>query len=179
MKKVLAILVTICLLAGALPITAFATSDVLTVSAIVKGKADPVVIGSYDNFEDGWNAAMKLAGDEDEMKKNGYERIVVDLHTDWEANDDGEFTEEIWNGKGFDNDTIYIPAGARVTLNLNGHTIDRDLSGLELDGEVICVDEKADLIINNGTIKRGFSDNGAGGIHIKNDANVTLNNENI
>ena len=26
--------------------------------------------------------------------ENGYERILVDLHTDWEANDDGQFSDE-------------------------------------------------------------------------------------
>ena len=177
MKRILAIIMTVCLLASALCITAFAASDVLTISAIVKGK--PVVIGSYDNFEDGWNAAMKLAGNEDEMKENGYERIVVDLHTDWEANDDGEFTEEIWNGAGFDNDTIYIPAEARVTLNLNGHTIDRGLTEDEDDGEVMFINDDADVIINNGTITGGYSNSEGGGLYIEGGANVTLNNVHI
>ena len=140
---------------------------------------DPVLIGNYDNFEDGWNAAMKLAGDEDEMKKNGYERIVVDLHTDWDANDDGEFTEESWNGAGFDNDTIYIPAEARVTLNLNGHTIDRGLTECEDDGEVMFINDDADVIINNGTITGGYSNSEGGGLYIEGGANVTLNNVNI
>lgn len=177
MKKILAIIMTVCLLASALCITAFAASDVLTISALVKGK--PVVIGSYTNFEDGWNDAMEIAGDEDEMKKNGYERIVVDLHTDWEANDDGEFTEEIWNGPGFDNDTIYVPADARVTLNLNGHTIDRGLTKDEDDGEVMFINDDADVIINNGTITGGYSNSEGGGLYIEGGANVTLNNVHI
>ena len=111
MKKILAILITIFLMASALCVTAFAASDVLTVSAIVKGK--PVVIDSYDNFKDGWNAAMEIAGDNDEMGNNGYERIVVDLLTDWEANDEGQFSDDRINGAGFDNDTIYVPADAQ------------------------------------------------------------------
>ena len=177
MKKILSILMTICLLVSALSVTAFAASDVLTISAIVKGK--PVVIGSYDNFEDGWNAAMKLAGDEDEMKENGYERIVVDLHTDWKANKDGQFSDDWINGKGFDNDTIYVPADARVTLNLNGHTIDRGLTEDEDDGEVIFINDDADVIINDGTIKGGFSNSEGGGLYIEGGANVTLNNVNL
>ena len=66
------------------------------------------------------------------------------------------------------------------------------------DGEVICVNDDADLVINGGKegdafvkpgentanvpmgkITGGNSDNGAGGIHIKGDATVTLNNVNI
>ena len=178
MKKIFATVMTICLLAGALCITAFAASDVLTISAIKRGTPNPVVIGSYDNFEDGWNAAMKLAGDKDEMKENGYERIVVDLHTDWKANKDGQFSDDWINGKGFDNDTIYVPAGARVTLNLNGHTIDRGLTKDEDDGEVIFINDDADVIINNGTITGGYSNSEGGGLYIEG-ANVTLNNVHI
>ena len=179
MKKFLAILVTICLMASVLCMPAFAASDVLTISAIKRGTPNPVVIGSYDNFEDGWNAAMKLAGDEDEMKENGYERIVVDLHTDWEANDDGQFSADWINGKGVDNDTIYIPAEARVPLNLNGPTIDRGLTEDEADGDVIFINDDADVIINNGTITGGFSNSEGGGLYIEGGANVTLNNVNI
>ena len=179
MKKLFAILVAVCMLASALCVTAFAASDVLTISAIVKGKADPVLIGSYTNFEDGWNAAMKLAGDEDEMKTKGYERIVVDLHTDWKANKDGQFSDDWVGGAGFDNDTIYVPADARVTLNLNGHTINRGLTEEEDDGEVIFINDDADVIINNGTITGGYSNSEGGGLYIEGGANVTLNNVNI
>ena len=72
MKKLFAILMAICLLAGALSITAFAagttlpepaTGTVLRVTAI-KGE-DTVLVGDYSNFEVGWNAAMKIAGDTD------------------------------------------------------------------------------------------------------------------
>ena len=177
MKRIWAIIMTVCLLASALCITAFAASDVLTISAIVKGK--PVVLGSYTNFEDGWNAAMKLAGDEDEMDDNGYERIVVDLHTDWEANNDGRFSDDWVGGPGFDNDTIYVPAEARVTLNLNGHTIDRGLTKDENDGEVIFINDDADVIINNGTITGGYSNSEGGGLYIEGGANVTLNDVHI
>ena len=179
MKKFLAILMTICLLASALSVTAFAASDVLTISAIVKGKTAPVVIGSYDNFEDGWNAAMEIAGDKDEMRANNYTRIVVNLYADWEANKDGEFTDEIWNGPGFDNDTIYVPAEAKVMINMNGHTIDRGLTKDEDDGEVMFINDDADVIINNGTITGGYSNSEGGCLYIEGGANVTLNDVHI
>jgi hypothetical protein len=66
-----------------------------------------------------------------------------------------------------------------MTLNLNGHTIDRNVPKPEADGEVIYIDSDADVIINDGTIRGGWSDTGAGGIHIKGGAKVTLNNVNI
>ena len=189
MKKLFAILMAICMMASVLCVPAFAadTADelpapaagvVLRATALLKDGKTIEFIGDYNNFEDGWNAAMDIAGDTKKMKNNNYDRVVVDLLADWTATD-GEFTDDFWNGPGFDWDTIYIPDDARVTLNLNGHTIDRALADHEENGEVICVDSDADIIINSGTITGGHSDNGAGGIHIHDNAYVTLNDVHI
>ena len=147
----------------------------LTVSGLKKDGTTEQ-IGDYDSSEDGWNEAMDLADDSSYLKKNGYEYIVVDLKGDWKAVD-GQFTEDFFNGAGFDWDAIYIPEKARVILNMNGYTIDRGLTEIEMNGEVICIDEGANVIINgdNGTITGGASRNGAGGIHIRENAVVTLN----
>ena len=191
MKKFFAIFVAICMLVGVLCITAFAEEapkDELpepaagTVLRTTASKGDDIVlVGDYTSFEDGWNAAMKIAGNKSEMKKNGYDRIVVDIYTDWTAKD-GNFTSDAWwekNGDGFDNDTIYIPADARVTLNLNGYTINRGLTKDINDGEVIFINDDADVIINNGTITGGNSNSEGGGLYIEGGANVTLNNVHI
>ena len=201
MKKIFAIIMVACLLTGALSVTAFAADEqergvVMTVSALKKG-GKVVKIEDKTSFEDGWNFAMAKANDKDYLDNNEYERIVVDLHSDWKANEEGEFGDS--GGEGFQWSTIYIPEQAIVTLNMNGHTIDRGLGdNNELDGEVICIEQKADVIINGGksgdtitraddmnatvqfgTITGGNSDNGAGGIHIQDKANVTLNNVKI
>ena len=185
MKKILAIIMTICLLASTLCIPAFAADNapaagtVLRVSALKKDGTTIVKIEDYDNFEDGWNAAMELAGDSKELKKNAYDRVVVDIYTDWNAVD-GEFTDDWINGDGFKNDTIYIPDDVKVTLNLNGHTINRGLTLTRSNGEVMYIEDKADVIINNGTITGGRGDAGdAGAIDIQDDARVTLNNVHI
>lgn len=194
MKKIFAILMTICLLAGALSITAFAADEpVMTVSGLTKD--GPVKIGDYTSFEAGWNFAMEKAKDSKYLDNNQYDRIVVDLFADWVANEEGVFGDD--DGVGFPEDTIYIPEKARVMLNMNGHTIDRGLGDRnQFDGEVIYIDEKADVIINGGksgdaiaraddthatfgTITGGNNDGGAGGIHIQDDAKVTLNNVKI
>ena len=196
MKKIFAVLMTICLLAGALSITAFAADEpVMTVSGLTKD--GPVKIGDYTSFEAGWNFAMEKAIDNEYLENNDYDRIVVDLLTDWNANAEGEFGDS--DGVGFRQSTIYVPDSARVMLNMNGHTINRGLGdNNELDGEVICIEEDSDVIINGGkngdeiaraddtnaavqfgTITGGNSDNGAGGIHIQDDAKVTLNNVKI
>ena len=188
MKKILAIIMAICMIATVLCVPAFAAllteldaapvGTLLRVSALKKDGKTVVVIEDYDNFEDGWNEAMERADNEDYMKKNSYDRIIVDLYDDWTA-DGNYFTHDFINGSGFDWNTIYIQDGVRFTLNLNGHTIDRDLNYDLSNGEVMCIDEDADVIINNGTITGGFNYSGPGGIHIMDGANVTLNNVHI
>ena len=185
MKKFFTILLMICLMVSVLSIasiTAFAADapadepaagTVLRISALKKD-GTPAVIKDYDNFKDGWNAAIKLAENEDEMRNKSYDRVVVDLYADWTAKS-GSFG----SGDGFDSGIIQFPTNTRVTLNLNGHTIDRDLSDWKWSGEVIYVDEKANVIINNGTITGGWSGGGAGGIHIDDGAQVELNDVNI
>ena len=153
------------------------TDVVLSISAL---KADGTVeeIEEYRSFEKGWNAAMTYAFDGSWLRANGYESVVVDMHTDWLALD-GKFTKELINDTGFSNDTIFIPEGANVILNMNGHKIDRGISKPQDDGEVIYIMPGADVVINDGTITGGWSTNGGGGIHISGDATVTLNNVHI
>ena len=84
MKKIFAILMTICLLAGALSITAFAADEpVMTVSGMTKD--GPVKIADYTSFEAGWNFAMEKAKDSKYLDNNQYDRIVVDFFADWKA----------------------------------------------------------------------------------------------
>ena len=183
MKKIFAIIMTICLIASMLYVTAFA-ADVNVTDEPAEGvvlrvsglKTDGIteVIEDYNNFEEGWNEAVLLAR---QLELNGYDRIIVDFYADWNANSRGEFGKS--DGLGFDFDTIYIPDEARITLNLKNHTINRGLTEWEWNGEVICIDDDADVIINDGTITGGWSNNGAGGIHVKGDVNLTLNNVNI
>jgi hypothetical protein len=198
MKKIFVIIMTICLLAGALCVTAFAADEpasgvVMTVSGLTND--GPVKIEDYTSFEAGWNFAMEKAEDKKYLDDNQYDRIVVDLSADWKATEKGVFGDS--DGVGFREDTIYIPEKARVMLNMNGHTINRGLGDRnQFDGEVIHIDEKADVIINGGksgdaiaraddtnavfgTITGGNNDGGAGGIHIQDDAKVTLNNVKI
>ena len=180
MKKILSILMMICLIANALSVTSFAalleTFDaapvgvVLRVSGLEKdGTTTPDTTKDYHNLVDGWNAAIEAA------LTNNHDRIVVDFYADWVATD-GEFCDD---GIGFSYDAIYIPENVRITLNLNGHTINRAMTTWEYNGEVMFIDEDADVIINDGTITGGWSCNGAGGIHVMDNATLTLNDVNI
>ena len=178
-------MVAICLLAGVLCVSVFAADTdapapdpakgvVLRISAEKSGKQYPVVVADHTNFKDGWNAAMKLASDFRTLNANGYKHIIVDIYSDWKATK-GEFSN---SGTGFNWDAIYFPSDVNVTLNLNGHTVDRGLTEYQYNGEVMYIDSNAKVTINNGTIKGGFSCNGAGGIHV-NGADVTLNDVNL
>ena len=172
MKKILAILMAICMMACMLCVPAFAADElpepaagvVLRITAI---KGDSIeLVGDHTNFKDGWSAAMTLAGDKSEMRSKGYDRVVVDLYANWNPGAE---------------DNIEIPEEARVTLNMNGYTINRDLVRFDgvYGGEAMCICSDADVIINGGKITGGSSANGAGGIHIKSDARVVLNNVNV
>ncbi len=60
-----------------------------------------------------------------------------------------------------------------ITLDLNGHKIDRGMKTSKNNGEVIQVEEKAKLTVRdtsagqNGMITGGYSFNGGGGVHVK------------
>ena len=148
-------------MASLLCITAFAEEA----NSVIKVQYDSEVL-EFSSFEDGWNHAMETA-------KTGKE-VYVTLLTDWIATD-GQFTDDFINGAGFDYDAIYFAPGVKITLDLGGFTIDRGLTSPELNGEVMCINKSANVTVKNGTIKGGYSNNGAGGIHIKN-ATVHLEN---
>ncbi len=204
MKKILSLVLTACLAAllgaavsaddaPAAPTETSSDKVAIRVSAQKRGE-DPVEIGNYAVIAEGWEAAIDLAMDSKKMKENEYDRVVVDLLDDWNAVG-GEFCN---SGDGFNWDAIYFPYGVRVTLNMNGHTIDRGLEAYQYNGEVMYIDEGANVIINGGkygdpiikcaenpgdvllgTISGGWSCNGAGGLHINDNAEVTLNNVNL
>ena len=159
MKKFFTIIMTICLLTSALCITAFAAES----TSVIKVQYDSET-KTFDVFDDGWNFAMETAKDEKE--------VYVTLLKDWKA-EDGQFTDDFSNGAGFDYDAIYFADDVTITLDLNGHTIDRGLTSSEANGEVMFINDGANVTIKNGTIKGGYSNNGAGGIHME-DAKVSL-----
>lgn len=183
MKKIFAIIMIVCLMASMLCITASAAEAdttnapaegvVMRVSAQKKdGTID--IIGDYTSFEEGWDVAGHYSCDNWDRGRHGYVRSIVDFYADWHADDEGNLTS--W----YDYlGTVLIYSESHMTINLNGHTIDRGLTEWQYNGEVMYVDFDADLIINDGTITGGYSCNGAGGIHINRGAKVVLNNVNV
>ena len=195
MKKILAIIVMTLLVASALCIAVFAADPaVIRVTGL---KEDGAVYtpenSNYAKFDEGWEAAVDYALDEDWLSEHDIVRVVIDLFADWNAGNKGEFGKN--NLTGFQHSTIFVPDNARITINMNGHAINRGLKTDKYNGEVICIGDAADVIINGGqsgdapvmdgeatgttkmgTITGGNSCNGAGGIRIQEGATVTLNN---
>lgn len=182
MKKLFVLILTLCLMATVFCVTSFAADEpaadtVLRVNGI-KENGDIAKVEDYKVFDDGWNAAMDLATSRSKMREKGFIRVEVVLYKDWIA-DNGEFTDEWDNGPGFNWDAIYFKDDVRITLDLNGHTVDRGLTKAELNGEVMYIEEDADIVIKNGTIKGGFSNNGAGGIQVEGGSKLLLQNVNV
>ena len=69
---------TICLLAGALSITAFAADERCN-DRQRSDRDGPVKIEGYISFEAGWNFAIEKAKDSKYLDNNQYDRIVVDF----------------------------------------------------------------------------------------------------
>lgn len=193
MKKLLTILLLLCVMAGALMISAAAEGSSAAVLRVAGMLEDGKLVSpkTYTNFEEGWNAAAELALNDEWLAANQVRRIVVDLYAKWNADDDGEFG----SGTGFSGDAIHVPSDASMTINMNGHTIDRKLTTDRKNGEVINLGSGANLIVNGGqqgdpiveagkdpgtipmgTIRGGNSYNGAGGIHMNSKSVLTLNN---
>lgn len=161
MKKI----ITIIMMAFVMVNMFFVATNAAETDTVIKVEYESEV-KEFNVFEDGWNYAMERA-------KEGKD-VYVTLLTDWKA-EDGQFTKDFINGPGFDYDTIYFADDVKMTLDLNGFTIDRGLTSAELNGEVIFINDDANVTIKNGTITGGYSSNGAGGIHME-DAIVHLEN---
>ena len=199
MKKILASLMLVCVMVSTLFATAVSVSaeDSNTVVMTVSGMTEngsKILTEHYYNFESAWDDAARYAKDHEWMAQNGVVCIVVDLNADWVA-EKGKFGED---NVGFKESTIYVPENAKMMINMQGHTIDRGLTKSEDHGEVIFMGKNSSLIINGGyiddeivelgadpgdtkmgTITGGYSDSGAGGIHLDGYNNLILNNVNI
>ena len=68
---------------------------------------------------------------------------------------------------GTEDTPLVVAAGRNVTLNLNGHTLDRalDIVAARNDGYVIKVEAGGYLTIKNGTIRGGHNNGNGGGIY--------------
>ena len=177
MKKLLAIILTVCLLACMLCVAAVpaSASGDYTVSLCGLGKDGRIwIVGIYDSFEEAWNEAAyysvnleeawnsseRYESEEDRVGEDGFAGIIVELYADWNADSNGSFG----SGIGFKNGMIYVPNGAKIQINLGGHTIDSGVA----NGKVMYIEAGADIEIYNGTV--------IGDIHADGEAKTSINN---
>ena len=130
------------------------------------GGADIICNGKtvhYDNIEDAWNDAMTYYG------------ATVKLYEDWSPKNG---SADFGTGAGFKNGAIYV--SRTVTLDLNGHRIDRKLTAARDDGSVIITSKYSSLYLVNtasdkGVITGGFTTGKGGGI-FEEDSGTVLGN---
>lgn len=168
MRKFISLVLCICMIL-AMGVQSFAEDKtVMTVTFVEEGS---LITSDFSSFKKGWTQAIKFS-----MNK-AFSDVTVTLKEDWVA-ENGEFDSSFINDTGFSWDAIEFPEGCNITVDLNGHTIDRGLTEWEYNGEVMCVLKETNVTIKNGTIKGGYSSNGGSGIHVKG-GNLYLEDVNI
>ncbi len=89
-----------------------------------------------------WNNAIEKS-----LANGGGKHILVTMTKDWVAPNSGN--HNFGEGVGFSNGRIYIPSNAVLTLDLNGHKIDRTLTSAITDGCVMLINGAKLLIKDN------------------------------
>ena len=84
--------------------------------------ADFILQGDYTQMQDIWNSAI-------EESKKYNKNIKVVLGKDWIAQEHTTDITSFGEGVGFTGGRIEVPASAKITLDLNGKTINRDMVG--------------------------------------------------
>ena len=134
--------------------------------------------GSYSENARIWNEAIDYA------LANTSSNVLVKLNGNWTATTHATFGTTFGGGSGFSNGRIYIPKKANVILDINGKTINRNLTSSNANGSVIYVhgnlriidsgfasntiydlDDAMALNLKSGQITGGYSTYG-GGIYI-------------
>ncbi len=134
--------------------------------------------GSYSENARIWNEAIDYA------LANTSSNVLVKLNGNWTATTHATFGTTFGGGSGFSNGRIYVPKKANVILDINGKTINRNLTSSNANGSVIYVhgnlriidsgfvsntiydlDDAMALNLKSGQITGGYSTYG-GGIYI-------------
>ncbi|MCH5350936.1 MAG: hypothetical protein J1F39_03095, partial [Clostridiales bacterium] len=140
----------------ALPALADETETVKDPIAIIhlgKSGMDKGIEHYEKDFEKGWTQYLKKAKEAYAADNTAYVKFV--LEADWEAVD-GSFglTEDYYNAG-----RLFIPAATNITIDLNGHNIDRKLDSPTPDGHVLYV--KGNLTVTDskkiGRITGGYN----------------------
>ena len=138
---------------------------------------EPVDPADCEKTANEWNAAVQ------ESLNNGGKQVTFKLLRNWIANSDLANTTAFGDGVGFSAGRITVPAGADIILDLNGHTIDRNLTDEIENGSVIFVNGGTLTVEDNSAKKTGKITGGmnslGGGIHATIGSKLTINSGTI
>ena len=139
--------------------------------------------GTNAQIAETWNEAVKYS------RENGGVNVNVTLNANWTAQSNSEYTTSFGEGVGFGKGRVYVPTGTTITLDLNGKTINRNLSSAIAYGNVMVNQGNLNIIDSSsskiGTIKGGYlsgdstDTNGISGGGIFNYGKLTLSSGNI
>ena len=100
------------------------TAEVLEVneqSSLMATNSDYVLKGDCSQMADTWNTAVVDS-------YNNKRSVIITMESDWvAAKSDNVYVTEFGTGVGFDEGKIRVIAGTNITIDLNGHNIDRNL----------------------------------------------------
>lgn len=91
-----------------------------------------ITVSSYDSVVN-WQATV------DKSIATGKQQEFV-MYACWNAKENTDYTTAFGTTSAYKNGALYVPAGANVVLNLNGHVLDRKLTKAVGNGMVIYVD---------------------------------------
>lgn len=139
---------------------------------------DNYFVDTNQNLIDKWNAAIE------ESVFNGGKLVTFTLTDNWYALPDSTYTTSFGSGIGFLEGQLYVPAGANIKLDLNGHVLDRNLTSTIANGAVIYSNlgklQLEDSSPNgSGKITGGRNVNSGGGICVTNNCELIINGGNI
>ncbi|MDE5896410.1 MAG: hypothetical protein K2H43_01190 [Clostridia bacterium] len=124
-----------------------------------------------------WNEAVAASNAESDASKK---QKTVTLYSNWTAATNSSYTTSFQgiastgyatSSTGFTSGAIYVPASAKILLDMNGYTVNRNLTAARANGHVIQVNGTLDIVDNStgttkGTIRGGYTNSAYGsGIH--------------
>ena len=117
-KRLFAVLLSVILVMGMMPLSIFALPEGNVAELWVNGEMKKA---SASSFEEVWKETVSLSSKKTD--KGEKSEVVFKLLADWTA-ENGSFGK----GNGFNNGAISVPQDKIITIDLNGFAIDRDLS---------------------------------------------------
>lgn len=137
--RLISVLLSLVILLSSVPAGVYATSGTNIAEVQVNGE---LKASSQSSLKDMWAEAVRLAPSKAESGEKS--EVVFKMLSDWNASS-GSFGE----GDGFRSGALFIPENKIITLDLNGHILNRGLASLTADGMVIYMGKGSMLTVKD------------------------------